>query len=106
MFCSWNLNFCRYSLGIGSESDPSSHSLTLATRDVFGDLDRSHRPVAPDRFLKVLIVVHFDSFCFITGSARSVRTSDLWHLLLGLRRFCAPSILNLLKCRKECTCSR
>ncbi|KAJ7517249.1 hypothetical protein O6H91_21G015500 [Diphasiastrum complanatum] len=44
----------KYSGGPGSEMDPSSHTLTLATRDLFSELDKSHRPVAPMRFLTVL----------------------------------------------------
>ncbi len=43
-----------YSAAVGTGIDPSSHSLTAATRDLFGELDRSLRPVAPVRFLTVL----------------------------------------------------
>jgi ubiquitin carboxyl-terminal hydrolase 14 len=43
-----------YSAAVGAGIDPSSHSLTAATRDLFGELDRSLRPVAPVRFLTVL----------------------------------------------------
>ena len=35
-------------------SDPLSHSLTVATRELFKDLDVSGQPVAPFRFLQVL----------------------------------------------------
>lgn len=37
----------------GNGVDQASHSLTLATRNTFGDLDQSVRPVAPLQFLQV-----------------------------------------------------
>uniref|UniRef100_A0A0D6QUC3 Ubiquitin carboxyl-terminal hydrolase n=1 Tax=Araucaria cunninghamii TaxID=56994 RepID=A0A0D6QUC3_ARACU len=40
--------------GRSSDLDPSSHLLTVATRDLFGELDRSVRPVAPMQFWMVL----------------------------------------------------
>ncbi|EFJ09332.1 hypothetical protein SELMODRAFT_184724 [Selaginella moellendorffii] len=43
-----------YSAGAGTDMDPSSHTLTLAARDLFGELDSSHRAVAPLRFWTLL----------------------------------------------------
>uniref|UniRef100_A0A0C9S559 Ubiquitin carboxyl-terminal hydrolase n=1 Tax=Wollemia nobilis TaxID=56998 RepID=A0A0C9S559_9CONI len=40
--------------GRSNDLDPSSHLLTVATRDLFGELDRSVRPVAPMQFWMVL----------------------------------------------------
>jgi len=40
--------------GRSSDLDPSSHLLTVATRDLFGELDRSARAVAPMQFWMVL----------------------------------------------------
>lgn len=40
--------------GAGTSVDPLSHTLTVATRDLFNELDNSGRPVAPFRFLNVL----------------------------------------------------
>lgn len=37
----------------GNVIDQASHNLTLATRNTFGDLDQSVRPVAPLQFLQV-----------------------------------------------------
>ncbi len=59
-----------YSAAVGTGIDPSSHSLTAATRDLFGELDRSLRPVAPVRFLTVLRskyvgVLAFPSVCSV-----------------------------------------
>lgn len=39
--------------GRSNELDQYSHLLTVATRDLFGDLDRNVRPVAPLQFLSV-----------------------------------------------------
>ncbi|KAL6496980.1 deubiquitinating enzyme [Orobanche gracilis] len=37
---------------VGSNSvDQSSHSLTIAARELFNDLDKNVKPVAPIRFL-------------------------------------------------------
>ena len=43
-----------YSAAGASVMDPLSHTLTMATRELFGELDSSGRPVAPYLFLKVL----------------------------------------------------
>jgi ubiquitin carboxyl-terminal hydrolase 14 len=43
-----------YSAAVGTGIDPLLHSLTAATRDLFGELDKSLRPVAPIHFLTVL----------------------------------------------------
>lgn len=43
-----------YSGGGANELDTSSHLLTLATRELFNELDTSHRAVAPVRFWTVL----------------------------------------------------
>lgn len=43
-----------YTAGSGTGVDPLSHTLTAATRDLFNELDRTLRPVAPIRFLTVL----------------------------------------------------
>lgn len=40
--------------GRSNDLDPSSHLLTVAARDLFGELDRSVRPVAPMQFWMVL----------------------------------------------------
>eukprot|EP01018_Ginkgo_biloba_P002950 Gb_29171 [translate_table: standard] len=40
--------------GRSNDLDPSSHLLTVATRDLFGELDRNVRPVAPMQFWMVL----------------------------------------------------
>ncbi|KAF3781678.1 Ubiquitin carboxyl-terminal hydrolase 6 [Nymphaea thermarum] len=40
--------------GRSNDLDPSSHLLTVATRDLFGELDRSVKPVAPMQFWMVL----------------------------------------------------
>ncbi|GLJ15109.1 hypothetical protein SUGI_0246920 [Cryptomeria japonica] len=40
--------------GRSNDLDPSSHLLTVAARDLFGELDRSVRPVAPTQFWMVL----------------------------------------------------
>ena len=40
--------------GMNNDLDPSSHLLTVATRDLFGELDRSGRAVAPMQFWMVL----------------------------------------------------
>jgi ubiquitin carboxyl-terminal hydrolase 14 len=37
----------------GNGIDQASHNLTVATRNTFGDLDQSVRPVAPLQFLQV-----------------------------------------------------
>jgi len=39
--------------GRGNGIDQASHNLTLATRNIFGELDQSVRPVAPLQFLQV-----------------------------------------------------
>ncbi|CAM6116265.1 unnamed protein product [Calypogeia fissa] len=44
----------KYSTGNSAETDISAHRLTLATRDIFEELDRSSYPVAPIGFLQVL----------------------------------------------------
>lgn len=44
----------KYSGGGANELDPSSHLLTLATRELFNELDTSHQAVAPIRFWTVL----------------------------------------------------
>ena len=43
----------RYSGGGANELDTSSHLLTLATRELFNELDTSHRAVTPVRFWTV-----------------------------------------------------
>ncbi|KAG6551766.1 hypothetical protein Mapa_006857 [Marchantia paleacea] len=43
-----------YSASMSTDTDLSSHNLTLATRDLFQELDRSSNPVSPSRFLTVL----------------------------------------------------
>lgn len=43
-----------YSAAGANILDPLSHTLTVATRDLFNELDNSARPVAPYRFLTVL----------------------------------------------------
>ena len=48
------LAVCRYTSGSGQPSD-ASHVLTLAMKDLFGELDRTTRPVSPYRFLKVRV---------------------------------------------------
>jgi ubiquitin carboxyl-terminal hydrolase 14 len=40
--------------GRGNGIDQASHNLTLATRNTFGELDQSVRPVAPLQFLQTL----------------------------------------------------
>jgi ubiquitin carboxyl-terminal hydrolase 14 len=51
-----------YSAAGASVMDPLSHTLTVATRDLFKELDNSGRPVAPYRFLTVLRD-KYDSLC-------------------------------------------
>ena len=43
----------RYSSGGANELDTSSHLLTLATRELFNELDTSHHAAAPVRFWMV-----------------------------------------------------
>ncbi|XP_058086403.1 ubiquitin carboxyl-terminal hydrolase 6-like isoform X1 [Magnolia sinica] len=40
--------------GRSNELDHSSHLLTVATRDVFGELDRNVKPIAPMHFWMIL----------------------------------------------------
>ncbi|ERN15450.1 ubiquitin carboxyl-terminal hydrolase 6 [Amborella trichopoda] len=40
--------------GRRSDLDPTSHQLTVATRDLFGELDRNFKPVSPMQFWMVL----------------------------------------------------
>lgn len=41
-------------LGKSNDLDHSSHLLTVATRDLFNDLDKNVKPVAPMQFWMVL----------------------------------------------------
>lgn len=60
--------------GRNNELDQYSHLLTVATRDLFGELDRNVRPVAPLQFLSV-------------GSLNLLKFSRLIIILLELALF-------------------
>lgn len=56
----------RYShSGRNNDVDPSSHMLTIATRDLFNELDKSVKPVAPMQFWMVHYIysVHYITNC-------------------------------------------
>lgn len=94
--------------GRSNDLDQSSHLLTVATRDLFTELDKNVKPVAPMQFW----TVHFISLCFhfvycTSFSLRILKTNllFLWHIIYD-HRYCVKSILNLGSCTMDPLCSR
>ena len=78
----------RYShAGRSNEVDQTSHMLTIATRDLFNELDKSVKPVAPMQFW---MVCSFTSHCclkYCTAFCLTTRTIYIFRIkYYGVRR--------------------
>ncbi|PPR84429.1 hypothetical protein GOBAR_AA36283 [Gossypium barbadense] len=68
--------------GRSSDLDQTSHMLTVATRDLFNELDKSVKPVAPMQFWMVLLIKHPRFSRSHNGVFMQQDTEECWTQLL------------------------
>ncbi|KAL1147639.1 hypothetical protein V6Z11_A10G068800 [Gossypium hirsutum] len=68
--------------GRSSDLDQTSHMLTVATRDLFNELDKSVKPVAPMQFWMVLLMKHPRFSRSHNGVFMQQDTEECWTQLL------------------------